>query len=197
MILGLTGGIGSGKSTVSNMFSKNGIKTFDADIIAKNFLKQEDVKKEIINRLGNEFIDSKTNEVDKIHLKNEVFKNKDKLKILNSIIHPKVEEYYRNIREEYRDKKEIIIFDVPLLFEAKLDYLCDKIIVVDTDINIQIKRIKERDFIDEELINEIIESQMEKKERDNKANIIIENNGTLEDLEKKVDTILNELKRGI
>ncbi|MGL5663128.1 MAG: dephospho-CoA kinase, partial [Cetobacterium sp.] len=94
MILGLTGGIGSGKSTVSKIFLSMGIKVFDADLIAKDILETEEVKEEIKEKFGKEFINLKNNSVDKELLKKEVFNNSKKLKILNEIVHPKVVDIY-------------------------------------------------------------------------------------------------------
>ncbi|MGL4946582.1 MAG: dephospho-CoA kinase [Cetobacterium sp.] len=194
MILGLTGGIGSGKSTVSKIFLSMGLKVLDADLVAKNILEDCEVKKEIQNKIGEEFVNFETGEIDRKKLKKKVFNNADKLKLLNEIVHPKVLTVYKNYYEEYSNKNEIIIFDVPLLFEVNLDKYCTQIIVVDIDPKIQIKRIKNRDGIEESLIKKIISSQISRNERNNKADIIIENNGSLEELEFKVKKIIEEIK---
>ncbi|MGL5000632.1 MAG: dephospho-CoA kinase [Cetobacterium sp.] len=194
MILGLTGGIGSGKSTVSKIFLSMGLKVLDADLIAKNILKDYKVKKEIQNKIGEEFVNFETGEIDRKKLKKKVFNNPDKLKLLNEIVHPKVLTVYKNYYEEYSNKNEIVIFDVPLLFEVNLDKYCTKVIVVDIDPKIQIKRIKNRDGIEESLIKKIILSQISRNERNNKADILIENNGSLEELEFKIKKIIEEIK---
>ena len=129
-------------------------------------------------------------------LKKEVFNNSEKLNILNGIVHPKVIEIYVNKYLEFKDKKEIIIFDVPLLFEVNLDRYCDKVIVVDIDLKVQIERIKNRDNIDVALINKIIATQMSREERNMKADILIENNGSLEDLKEKIEKIIKDIERG-
>ena len=196
MILGLTGGIGSGKSTVSKIFLSMGIKVFDADLIAKDILETEQVKEEIKEKLGKEFINLKRNSVDKELLKKEVFNNSEKLNILNGIVHPKVIEIYVNKYLEFKDKKEIVIFDVPLLFEVNLERYCDKVIVVDIDLKVQIERIKNRDNIDVALINKIIAAQMSREERNIKADILIENNGSLEELKQKIEKIIKDIERG-
>ncbi|WP_297404983.1 dephospho-CoA kinase [uncultured Cetobacterium sp.] len=193
MILGLTGNIGSGKSTVSNFLLDMGIKIFDADIIARDILNSEDVIKEVSNIFGNEFITIE-NIVDKKKLKAEVFTNKKKLEKLNSLIHPKVKLEFIKIRTKYIGKKEIIVFDIPLLFEVKLDKLCDLNVVVDIEPEIQIKRIKERDSLCEELICKIIESQMRREEKNKLADIVIENNGTIDELKYKVNEMIKNIK---
>lgn len=196
MILGLTGGIGSGKSTVSKIFLSMGIKVFDADLIAKDILETEQVKEEIKEKLGKEFINLKSNSVDKELLKKEVFNNSKKLNILNGIVHPRVVEIYIKKYLEFKDKKEIVIFDVPLLFEVNLERYCDKVIVVDIDLKVQIERIKNRDNIDVTLINKIIAAQMSREERNMKADILIENNGSLEELKQKIEKIIKDIERG-
>ena len=196
MILGLTGGIGSGKSTVSKIFLSMGIKVFDADLIAKDILETEQVKEEIKEKLGKEFINLKSNSVDKELLKKEVFNNSKKLNILNVIVHPRVVDIYKKKYLEFKDKKEIVIFDVPLLFEVNLERYCDKVIVVDIDLKVQIERIKNRDNIDVALINKIIAAQMSREERNIKADILIENNGSLEELKQKIEKIIKDIERG-
>ncbi|MGL4787534.1 dephospho-CoA kinase [Cetobacterium sp.] len=196
MILGLTGGIGSGKSTVSKIFLSMGIKVFDADLIAKDILETEEVKEEIKEKFGKEFINLKNNSVDKELLKKEVFNNSKKLKILNEIVHPKVVDIYIKKYLEYKDRKEIVIFDIPLLFEVNLQRYCDKVMVVDIDLNVQIERIKNRDNIDIPLIKKIISAQMSREERNMKADILIENNGSLEELKQKIEKIIKDIERG-
>lgn len=196
MILGLTGGIGSGKSTVSKIFSSMGIKIFDADLIAKDILETEQVKEEIKEKLGKEFIEFKDNTIDKELLKKEVFNNPKKLKILNKIVHPKVLDVYKKTYIKFKDKKELVIFDVPLLFEVNLEKYCDKVMVVDIDLKIQIERIRNRDNIDIDLINKIIATQMSREERNMKADILIKNNGTLEELKEKIEQTIKDIERG-
>ncbi|WP_448820170.1 dephospho-CoA kinase [Cetobacterium sp.] len=196
MILGLTGGIGSGKSTVSKIFLSMGIKVFDADLIAKDILETEEVKEEIKEKLGKEFINLKSNSVDKKLLKKEIFNNPKKLEVLNGIVHPKVVDIYRKEYLKFKDIKEIVIFDVPLLFEVKLEKYCDKVIVVDIDPEVQIERIRKRDNIDIGLIKKIIGTQIPRENRNLKADIVVENNGTLEELKQKIKEIINEIERG-
>lgn len=192
MIIGLTGGIASGKSTVSKIFRELGAKIVDADIKAKEISEREDIVKEIGNIFGKEVINSER-KIDRLKIKEIVFNNKEKLKKLNDLIHPKVMEEFKKIKEN-TGKNDIIIFDVPLLFESGMDKMCDKIILVFTDKDIQIKRMLERDGITEELAEKIINSQMSLEEKLNKSQIHLENNGTLEDLREKSETIYRELK---
>lgn len=191
MIVGLTGGIGTGKSTVSKLFKENGADIYDADIIAKEIMEELETIEEIEKEFGSSILD-KNQRLDRQKLKEIVFKNKEKLEILNKIVHPKVIKRFENIKSNIK-KEEIAIFDIPLLFEAKMENLCDLIVVVDIDREKQIERIIERDGIEEELAEKIIDSQMSSETKRKKADIVIENNGTLIDLEKKVFEIYRKI----
>lgn len=148
------------------------------------FQKKKSVQEEIISTFGNKILDKNGN-IDRKKLKEIVFENKDKLEKLNDIIHPKVINFYKELEEKNTD--EVIIFDVPLLFESGIDKFCDKILVVISDYEIQLNRVVERDKIDRELAEKIIKSQMFNEERIKKADVVIENNSNLEDLFKKVE----------
>lgn len=192
MIVGLTGGIASGKSTVSNIFRKFGLKIIDADKVAKEISQREDVEREIKNFFGPVII-KKDNQVDRAKLREIVFSDEKKLKVLNSMIHPKIIFEFKKIKEK-SDKNDIIIFDVPLLFEVGMDKLCDKIILVFINREEQVRRIQERDKISKELCEKIIDAQLNLEEKIAKADIIIDNNGSLEELKIKVNNVYQELK---
>lgn len=184
MILGLTGGIGSGKSTVSKILKGYGLKIYDADIIAKEIRESKEVTDEIIKVFGEEC-------TDKNILKKRVFEDRSLLLELNKIIHPRVIEYYRKIKNI---EKDIIIFDVPLLFESGIDKLCDKILLIDIDEKIQIERVKKRDGLEKEFIRKIIDNQSSNIEKRKKSDYIIENNGTIEELKEKIINLLEILR---
>lgn len=192
MVLGLTGGIASGKSTLSNIFRELGIKIADADKIAKEISEREDVLLEIKNIFGNGVF-AKNGVLDRKKLKDEVFSDKSKLKKLNDIVHPKVWNEFKKIKEKTA-KNDIIIFDVPLLFESGMDKMCDKVLLIYINKELQIKRMFERDGIDRELALKIINSQMSLEEKMSKSHLKIENSGTIEDLRIKAKKIYEELK---
>ena len=192
MIIGLTGGIASGKSTVSKYLAEKDFKVYDADKIAKDISEKKSVQEEIILTFGNKILDKNGN-IDRKKLKEIVFENKEKLKRLNAIIHPKVIDFYKELKEKKTDK--VIIFDVPLLFESGIDKFCDKILVVISDYEIQLNRIIERDKINRELAEKIIKSQLSNEERIKKADVVIENNSNLEDLFKKVERFCETIWR--
>ena len=161
MIIGLTGGIASGKSTVSKYLAEKGFKVYDADKIAKDISEKKLVQEEIILNFGDKIL-TEDGKVDRKKLKE---KNTD----------------------------ETIIFDVPLLFESGIDKFCDKILVVISDYDVQLNRIIERDNIDKELASKIIKSQISNEERIKKADIVIENNTSLEELYEKVERFCEKI----
>lgn len=191
MILGLTGGIASGKSTVSNIFKKYGIYIADADKIAKELGNRKDVIDEIGEKISKTVI-NKNGSVDRAKLKEIVFSDKSKLEILNKIYHPKIREEFKKIKLN-SSKNDIIIFDVPLLFETGMYTLCDKNILVYVNEDIQIERLIARDGITKELAKKIIDSQMSLDEKKLKSDILIENNDSLEELEKKVEMVYKKI----
>ena len=192
MIGGVTGGIASGKSTVSNLFRKYGIEIVDADKVAKEVSEKKESIEKISNIFGKDILDS-DGKIVREKLREKAFKNRELLQELNKIIHPQVMEYFKRKKEE-NSKDEILIFDIPLLYEAKMEYLCDKIIVVGVDVQKQIRRVVARDGSSEELAKKIIFNQMPLDEKIKKADIVIMNDGTLDELEAKVMKIYRELK---
>lgn len=192
MIVGLTGGIASGKSTVSNLFRKYGIEIVDADKVAKEVSEKKESIEKISNIFGKDILDS-DGKIVREKLREKAFKNRELLQELNKIIHPQVMEYFKRKKEE-NSKDEILIFDIPLLYEVKMEYLCDKIIVVGVDVQKQIRRVVARDGSSEELAKKIIFNQMPLDEKIKKADIVIMNDGTLDELEAKVMKIYRELK---
>lgn len=192
MIVGLTGGIASGKSTVSNLFRKYGIEIVDADKVAKEVSEKKESIEKISNIFGKDILDS-DGKIVREKLREKAFKNRELLQELNKIIHPQVMEYFKRKKEE-NSKDEILIFDIPLLYEAKMEYLCDKIIVVGVDVQKQIRRVVARDGSSEELAKKIIFNQMPLDEKIKKADIVIMNDGTLDELEAKVMKVYRELK---
>ena len=192
MIVGLTGGIASGKSTVSNLFRKYGIEIVDADKVAKEVSEKKESIEKISNIFGKDILDS-DGKIVREKLREKAFKNRELLQELNKIIHPQVMEYFKRKKEE-NSKDEILIFVIPLLFEAKMEYLCDKLIVVGVDVQKQIRRVVARDGSSEELAKKIIFNQMPLDEKIKKADIVIMNDGTLDELEAKVMKIYRELK---
>ena len=192
MILGLTGGIASGKSTVSKKLKELGSYIIDADKISREVSDSVEILKKLEDTFGSQIIDN--NHLDRKKLREIIFEKKEKRKLLNSIMHPIIE---KKIIEEIEDnkKEKLIILDVPLLYETKLEYLCDKVLVVSIDEKIQVERLKARDKIKKKLAKKIINTQMSLAEKIKKADIYIENNGNLDELSKKIEMLYSQLIR--
>ena len=191
MIVGLTGGIASGKSTVSNYFREFGAEVLDADVVAKELSEKEENVAKIIEIFGNEILNGN---ISRKKMRERAFLEKDKLKQLNELLHPQVIEVFKNKRENTKED-EIVIFDIPLLFEAGMESLCDTVIVVYISKRVQLERMMKRDRHGIDLAERIIESQMSMSDKIDKADIIINNNCTLEDLKNNVNVVYYNLQK--
>lgn len=192
MIIGLTGGIASGKSTVSNFFKELGVEIVDADLVAKEISEEKESVERIKDIFGNDIVDTK-GKVIREKLRERVFRDRALLEKLNGIIHPQVIEHFQRKKIENSDS-EIMIFDIPLLYETNMDKLCDKVIVVGLEKEKQIERVILRDGSSRELAQKIISNQMSLEDKMRRADIVIMNNGSLEDLKEKVIEVYNFLK---
>lgn len=193
MIVGLTGGIASGKSTVSNYFREFGAEVLDADVVAKELSEKEENVAKIIEIFGDEILDENGN-ISRKKMRERAFLEKDKLKQLNELLHPQVIEVFKNKRENTKED-EIVIFDIPLLFEAGMERLCDTVIVVYISKRVQLERMMKRDRHGIDLAERIVESQMSMSDKIDKADIIINNNCTLEDLKNNVNVVYYNLQK--
>jgi dephospho-CoA kinase len=196
-IVGLTGGIASGKTTVRKMFEKLGAYTLDADELSHKTLHQKDVYQRLLEHFGNGILD-KDKKIDRKRLGKIVINNKKELKFLESVVHPKIAEmrnaFIENVKK--KDKDAVIIYDVPLLYEKKMKNMFDTIIMVYVDRKTQIKRIMERNKISEEGAEKRLKLQMDIEEKKKKAQIIIDNGGTLDNTFKQVKNIWNKTIKG-
>ena len=191
MIVGLTGGIGSGKSVAGNFFIELGIDVIDADHVSKNILDDnESAKKLFLENFGEKFID-KNNKIDRAILRDEIFKNEDKKKALESIIHPLVREEIFNFIENSNSVYKIIM--VPLIYETNSQDFYDKIVVVDCNEENQIIRASKRDNKSKNDIINIMKNQASRDERMSIADEIIKNDSSLGDLKKQVIKVHQKL----
>lgn len=205
MIIGLTGGIGTGKSTVSNIFRQKGIPVVDADIIAREVIDYPEVVNEIIRNFGTEILEEETQQeqgqnkfkkkkISRNKLGQIVFKDEKKVGILNSIMHPLIIKVMKEQTEKLKKDNKIIVADVPLLFEIHLEKEFDITVLVYADKETQIKRIMKRDKRTLEQAEDIINSQMDIEEKKKKSNYIIYNNGDFEKLTEETEKFLKSLK---
>ena len=184
--IGLTGGIGSGKSTVSAGLVKRGAVLVDADAIVRDLQKPgKPVFKKMVERWGEKIITNE-GELDRQAVADIVFKDAEELAALNEIVHPLVREEIANQREKYIKGNAPIILDIPLLIESGYENLSG-IIVVDLHTEEAVERlVKYRGFSREDALNRI-SSQVDREERLSKADFVIDNNGDLDSLEKEID----------
>lgn len=184
LVIGLTGGIGSGKTTVSNMFRELGIEVIDADEIARCISENNtDIKSKIKEYFGTEALDDDGN-LDRKYLRSAVFDNEEKRIWLEKLLHPLV---INEIKEEIEKvESEYCVVSVPLLFESGSESLFDRILVVDLPEMMQLQRATTRDESDRKSIEKIAKSQISRKERLSMADDIIDNNGDIDSLKKKV-----------
>lgn len=193
MIVGLTGGIASGKSTVSKYFKEFGAEVLDADLVAKELSEKKENIAKMVEIFGDDILDETGNILRK-KVREKAFLEKEKLQKLNELLHPQVIEVFKNKKENTK-QDEIVIFDIPLLFEAGMEKLCDTVIVVYVSKRVQIERMLKRDRHGIELAERIIDSQMSMSEKMDKADIIINNNCTLEDLKNNVNVVYCNLQK--
>ena len=191
MIIGLTGGIGSGKSVVGNFFTELGIDVIDADLISRNILDtNKKARKLFVKSFGNEFIDKKGN-VNREQLRTSIFDDKEKKMSLESIIHPLVREEIINFTDQSKSIYKIVM--VPLIYETQSSNFYEKIIVIDCDEQEQIERASKRDRKSKENILSIIKTQASRNERNSIADFIILNDSSIEDLRLKVIQVHQKL----
>ncbi len=191
MIVGLTGGIGSGKSVAGDFFIELGIDVIDADHVSKNILDDnESAKKLFLENFDEKFID-KNNKINRALLRDEIFKNEEKKEALESIIHPLVREEIFNFIENSNSVYKIIM--VPLIYETNSQDFYDKIVVVDCNEENQIIRASKRDNKSKNDIINIMKNQASSDERMSIADEVIKNDSSLDDLKKQVIKVHQKL----
>lgn len=180
LILGLTGGIATGKSTVSNLFKENGIPVVDADVGAREVVKAgtEGLKRiEVV--FGHQVISS--GQLDRKALGKIVFENPKELEKLNRILGDLIAEWIHDEKERYiEEKHSLVVLDIPLLFESGYQEVVDQVMVVATTPDVQLHRLMERDQIDEQTARKKIAAQEPIMDKILKADFVIDNNGTKE-----------------
>ena len=193
--VGLTGGIACGKSTVAQMFKEHGAHLIDFDRIAHHV--QEPGKqayKEVVHLFGNEILHP-DKKIDRVKLGNIVFGDKKKIVELNNIVHPLVYQEWHIRLDIIRTKEEhaIVLSDVPLLFEGKMQHLFDLTILVLIPPEEQVRRLRMRNKMSKEDAEKRLESQMPIGEKIKLADIVIDNEGSISDTKKKVKQIWEKL----
>ena len=173
--LGITGGIGSGKTTVAKVFETIGVPVFYADDEAKKFLLRDAVKQQLVNLFGSKVI-NESGDINKTELANIVFNNKESLEELNALIHPLLmNEFVAWSEKKNAEKHSYVIMEAAILFEAGFDVYVDKVLCVSAPIETRISRVVKRDGVSKEQVLSRINNQMTDDERESKSDFIIHN----------------------
>lgn len=192
MIIGLTGSIASGKSTVAEMLKDRGFPIVDADAVARLVVEPgSPVLAEIRKQFGAEVIQVDGG-LNREKLGERIFNDAEERSKLNGIIHPAIrQEMIRQKEEWLQNGAQTVIMDIPLLFESKLQSFVEKIIVVSVTPEIQKERLIQRNVLSEEEADARIRSQLPVAEKERGADAVLYNNGTIEDTERQlVETLL-------
>ena len=184
LVVGLTGGIGCGKSLVSNLFHQLfNTPIIDADVISKELTESQQVIDEIGSKLGNEFVDN-NNQLLRDQLRQAIFSEPSLRTKLENILHPLV--YNEIQRKISKLKTDYCIVVIPLLLETNRTNFLDRILVVDCSVEEQISRVMKRDQSDESHVKNIIATQVDRNTRLSSADDVIENSGSIEEIKEKV-----------
>jgi dephospho-CoA kinase len=200
--VGLTGSIGSGKSTVARLFKDYGFKIIDADLIVRGLLnKGNEGYKKVLEYFGSEVL-SDNQEIDRVKLASIVFSVKEKRLLLNSIIHPLVHKRIIEILESYENKTQAVVLEIPLLAELlngkrpkELPYGIQKIVVVDCPEKLCLKRLVELRNMSYEDAYGRLKAQASREKRLAIADYVINNSNGLSALALQVEKLANELKQ--
>ena len=198
--VGLTGGIGSGKSTAVDAFRVLGIPIIDADQIAKEIVsKEHHVLDQIVTEFGTEIL-LENGELDRKKLKQLVFSDAKSLATLEAIVHPQIKSSILQQIKEIADSDKhapYIIIDIPLLIEKDYQHIFDHIIVIDCTTEQQIKRVMQRDGMDKNSICKIIKQQASRSQRKQVASHILDNSEEVEKLIQQVNQLHQHFVSGL
>ncbi|WP_409251595.1 dephospho-CoA kinase [Bacillus sp. SCS-153A] len=190
-IIGLTGGIASGKSTVSNLLEQKGFSVVDADEAARKAVEPgEPALQKIIEAFGGGILNP-DGTLNRSALGDIIFTDEERRKELNEIVHPAVRAQMLAEKDGAFDAgKQTVIMDIPLLFESNLTWMVDKTIVVYVDRETQLKRLMKRNSLTVEEATARIESQMSLEEKKGLAQAVLDNRGTIEETMKQLDELI-------
>jgi dephospho-CoA kinase len=196
ILLGVTGGVASGKTTVVRMLEQLGAPVIDFDLLSQRVVEPEKPAwKEIVAYFGEQvLLEDRT--LDRKKLSEIVFCDREKRKRLEGFIHPRVFDEFINLVKEHtsRNPNAIIQVDVPLMIEINLQYVFHKILLVYMPEEMQIERLIKRDRISEEMARNMIRSQLPIEEKRGYADFIVDNSGTLDQTRRQVEEIWKKLK---
>ncbi len=192
MVIGITGGIASGKSNVCNVIKELGYPIISCDEITKqDYQIGGKIYNVVLERFGNEYLKD-DNTIDRKKLAKLIFNNKSAKMLLDSITHPIIKDELLNEISKYDDG--LIFVEIPLLYEAKFDSICDKVICVFLSQKYQVERLMEREGIDEDYALAKIHSQMDLYMKKSLADYVINSKGNFDETRQQVIDVINNIK---
>jgi dephospho-CoA kinase len=193
MIIGLTGGIATGKSTVSGMLASLGAVIIDADKIAREVVEPyQPTWYKLRDSFGEEIFEE-NGQLDRKKLGSIIFNNGHAREKLNQIMHPAIRSKMNQLKEEFITRgEELIVLDIPLLFESELEYMVEKVLVIYVPEEIQKARLISRDSIDAETALKKIKSQMPIEQKKEKGHAYVDNSGSYEATREQVEQIIQQ-----
>lgn len=194
-LFGLTGGIASGKSTVAAILQRLGAAVINADELSREVMKPgQDAWKEIVETFGSDIL-QKDQSLDRKRLRKIVFHNPQARKKLEAIVHPRVCSLAeQRIRELASAGSSIIVYEVPLLFEGQIHLWLRPVVLVACDPETQKQRLRQRDQLSDTEAQQHLDAQMTLEDKRKLADYVIENTGSLEDLEQQVRAVLQKIQ---
>jgi len=193
IVIGVTGGIGSGKSTVSGMLAELGAVILNADIVGHEaYLPHQNVWEQVVEAFGKDILNER-DEVVRSKLGEKVFGHPEELRRLNAIVHPWMYKRMVGLLDDLRAKgTRVAVLEAALLFEAGWEPLVDQVWVTDADEEQVISRLQQRNGMSEQQVRDRIKAQMPTAERVRRGDVIIDANGTLEDMKTQVARLWDE-----
>lgn len=194
LVIGLTGNIGCGKSSLSNILKNNSLDIIDADIISRDIMNDKDLLNKIFETFGND-IKREDGTLNRKELGKIVFNDDEKLIMLNNITHPAIKnEIKKRIKEIEDNNRNIVVVDAALLIEGNFLDLIDRLVVISCDLDVQLNRIMKRDNITKEEAISRIKSQMDQNEKIKYGDYIIDNSKGLDELNYKANKLITYIK---
>jgi dephospho-CoA kinase len=194
LLVGLTGGIGSGKSTVAAMLEKRGAVVIDADELARRAVEPGTIGyTQVVEWFGRDIL-APSGEMDRLGLAERVFADPQARRALESIVHPEVARLFSEAVEAYRESDRIVVYVVPLLVERSLQSGFDVVVAISASPETRLARLSEARRMEPEDVRGRMSAQISDEERERAAHVVLENEGSIEELDRAVDELWRQLQ---